>query len=59
MVVLSAFTPTQKAKAASAVLVVMQGEQFGVDGPVLWRLTIIHLTQAQQRAVTGGVPKQI
>src|SRR5664279_4481594 len=41
MVVLSAFTPTQKAKAASAVLVVMQGEQFGVDGPVLWRLTII------------------
>jgi len=57
--VLSNFTPTQQAGAASAVIVVMQGEQFGVDGPVFWRLTIVHLTQAQQRAITGGVPKQI
>ena len=59
MMVLSNFTPAQKAEAASAVLVVMQGEQFGVDGPVFWRLIIVHLTQAQQRAISGGVPKQI
>ena len=42
-----------------AVLVVMQGEQFGIDGPVFWRVTVLHLTQAQQLAITGGVPKQI
>jgi hypothetical protein len=43
----------------SAVLVVMQTEQFGSNGPVFWRITVVHLTTAQQRAITGGVPKQI
>jgi hypothetical protein len=43
----------------SAVLVVMQTEQFAIDGPVFWRITLVHLTPAQQRAITGGVPKQI
>jgi hypothetical protein len=43
----------------SPVLVIFQGEQFGVNGPVLWRVTVLHLTPAQQRAITGGFPKQI
>jgi hypothetical protein len=42
-----------------AVLVVFQGEQFGLNGPIFWKVTILHLTPAQQRAITGGVPKQI
>ena len=41
------------------VLVVFQGEQFGPDGPVFWRVTILRLTPAQQRVITGGSPKQI
>ena len=41
------------------VLVVFQGEQFGANGPVFWRVTILHLTPAQQRAIAGGFPKQI
>jgi beta-lactamase regulating signal transducer with metallopeptidase domain len=41
------------------VLVVFQGEQFGPNGPVFWRVTILHLTPAQQRAIAGGLPKQI
>ena len=40
--------------APSAVLVVMQGEQFSVGGPVFWRLTVVHFTQMQQRIVTRG-----
>ena len=59
MMVLSNFTTAQNTAAPSAVLVVMQGEQFGVGGPIFWHLTIVHLTQAQQRLITGGVPKQI
>jgi len=59
MMVLSNFAPTQKAEVPVALLVVMQGEQFGVDGPVFWRLTIVHLTQSQQLAINGGIPKQI
>jgi hypothetical protein len=45
--------------SVAPVLVVFQGEQFGVNGPVLWRVTILHLTPAQQRIITGGIPKQI
>ena len=41
------------------VLVVFQGEQFGANGPVFWRVTILRLTPAQQRAITGGSAKQI
>ncbi len=43
----------------SPVLVVFHGEQFGPDGPIFWRVTVVHLTPSQQRAITGGVPKQI
>jgi beta-lactamase regulating signal transducer with metallopeptidase domain len=45
--------------APAPVWVVFQGEQFSPDGPIFWRVTIIHLTAAQERALTGGVPKQI
>ena len=45
--------------APALVLVVFQGEQFGADGPIFWRVTVVHLTPAQQRLITGGVPKQI
>ena len=50
---------TQPGTAPTAVLVVMQSAQFGIDGPVFWRLTIVHLTQVQQLAISGGIPKQI
>jgi hypothetical protein len=45
--------------APAPVLVVFRGEQFGPDGPVFWHVTVVHLTPAQQRAITRGVPKQI
>ena len=41
------------------VLVVFQGEQFGANGPVVWRVRILHLTPAQQRVITGGISKKI
>jgi len=41
------------------VLVVFQGEQFGPNGPVIWRVRILHLTSSQQRIILGGFPKQI
>src|SRR5271166_5423300 len=41
------------------VLVVFQGEQFGPNGPVFWRVGILHLTPAQQRVITGGISKKI
>jgi beta-lactamase regulating signal transducer with metallopeptidase domain len=41
------------------VLVVFQGQQFGPDGPIFWRVTIVHLTPAQQRAISGEIAKQI
>ena len=53
------FSTGQANLSPSVVLVVMQSEQFGIDGPVFWRVTVVHLTQAQQLAITGGVPKQI
>ena len=59
MLVPANLTTTQSGMTPSAVLVVMQTEQFGNDGPVFWRLTIVHLTPAQQRAMAGGAPKQI
>jgi beta-lactamase regulating signal transducer with metallopeptidase domain len=45
--------------APAPVLVVFQGQQFGADGPIFWRVTIVHLTPAQQRAITGEIAKQI
>ena len=57
MIVLSNF-PLQNAGAHPTVLLVVQGQQFGVDGPIFW-LTVIHLTPAQQRIITGGVPRKI
>ncbi len=44
---------------SAPVLVVFQGEQFGANGPILWRVTVFHLTPAQQRMISGGFPKQI
>lgn len=40
--------------ASAPVLVIFQGEQFGKNGPVFWRVTIVHLTPSQRRAITGG-----
>jgi beta-lactamase regulating signal transducer with metallopeptidase domain len=58
MMVLSNFM-ARNAELQRAVLFVVQGEQFGVNGPVFWRLTVVQLTTAQQRALIGGVPRQI
>ena len=49
----------EKEPVAAPVLVVLEGEQFGINGPILWRLTVVHLTPAQQRILSGGIPKQI
>ncbi len=45
--------------SSAPVLVVFQGEQFGPDSPIFWRVTILHLTPTQQRVIIGGIPKQI
>jgi bla regulator protein blaR1 len=50
---------SQKEPVVTPVLVVLEGEQFGINGPILWRLTVVHLTPAQQRVLSGGIPKQI
>ena len=49
----------EKEPVATPVLVVLEGEQLGINGPILWRLTVVHLTPAQQRIINGGIPKQI
>ena len=59
IMVLSNFAMEQSTEAPSVVLLVMQGEHLGVNGPVLWRLTVVHLTQLQQRIVNGGASKKI
>jgi hypothetical protein len=41
------------------VLVVFHAQQFGPDGPIFWRVTIVHLTPAQQRVLAGEIAKQI
>jgi hypothetical protein len=41
------------------VLVFFHAQQFGPDGPIFWRVTIVHLTPAQRRAITVGIAKQI
>jgi hypothetical protein len=56
--VLSSGTLPQNSEVPTAVLVVMRGKQCGVNGPVLWRLSIVHLTQYQQRRLTGGDRKR-
>jgi len=50
---------TTAAQASTPVLVLFQTEQFGPDGPIFWRVTIVHLTAPQQSALTGGVAEQI
>ncbi len=57
-IVLSNF-PIDLNSSAAPVLVVFQGEQFGPNGPVFWRVTILRHTPAQQRVITGGIQKQI
>jgi beta-lactamase regulating signal transducer with metallopeptidase domain len=51
--------PIDLNSSPAAVLVVFQGEQFGPNGPIFWKVTILHVTPAQQRAITGGIQKQI
>ncbi len=41
------------------VLVIFQSAALGPDGPVLWRVTVFHLTPAQQVFLNGGIRKQI
>jgi hypothetical protein len=45
--------------ALTPVLVVFQAHQFGPDGPIVWHVTMVHLTSRQQGALTGGIAKQI
>ena len=45
--------------APSPILVIFNAQQFGPDGSIFWRVTIVHLTPAQQRAITGGIASQI
>jgi beta-lactamase regulating signal transducer with metallopeptidase domain len=51
--------PIDLKSSSAPFLVVFQGERFGPNGPVFWRVTFLHLTSAQQRAIVGGIPKQI
>jgi hypothetical protein len=53
------FREIQAAEAPTPVLVLFQTEQFGPDGPIFWRVTIVHLTPGQHRAITRGIAKQI
>lgn len=46
-------------RAPSAVLVIMESAQLSVDGPVFWRVTVVHFTQVQQRIVTRGGRRMI
>jgi beta-lactamase regulating signal transducer with metallopeptidase domain len=57
-IVLSNF-PIDRNSTPAPILVVFQGEQFSPNGPVFWRVTILHLTPAQQRTIAGGIQKQI
>ena len=45
--------------AAMPVVLLFEGEQFGPNGPVLWRVMVIRLTPYQQEMLSGQVPKQI
>jgi beta-lactamase regulating signal transducer with metallopeptidase domain len=56
ILVLSNFQPELM---PAPVLLIFQGERFGANGPIFWRVTVLHLTPAQQRAIAGGFPKQI
>jgi hypothetical protein len=57
---LATLVATSEREAAQApVIVVLEGKQFGADGPILWRLTVVQLTPAQQRVFAGTIPKQI
>ncbi len=58
MMVLSDFVPAQNSARPSAVLVVVQGEQFGINGPVFWRLTVFQLSPRQPHVTTGGIPRK-
>ena len=59
MIVLSNFAVRQNTTLPSGVLVVMQRAQFGLDGPIFWRVAVFQLTQSQQQVITGGVPRKI
>jgi beta-lactamase regulating signal transducer with metallopeptidase domain len=51
--------PVELAPARGPMLVVFQGAELSPNGPMLWRVTILRLSPAQQRIVTGTIAKQI
>ncbi len=55
---LSSF-PSDRSAGPGPMLVVFHSEQFGVNGPVIWQVTVFRLTPAQQRTLSGGSPKKI
>jgi bla regulator protein blaR1 len=55
---LSSF-PSDLVAGSAPMLVVFHSEQFGVNGPVVWQVTIFRLTPAQRRTLSGGSPKKI
>ena len=55
---LSSF-PSDLIAGPAPMLVVFHSEQFGVNGPVIWQVTVFRLRPAQQRTLSGGSPKKI
>ncbi len=58
MLALSSF-PSDLVAGPAAMLVVFHSEQYGVNGPIVWQVTVFRLTPAQQRTLAGGSPKKI
>lgn len=50
---------SEPSAAMMPVVLIFQAHQFGPDGAVFWRVTVIHLTPYQQQVVSGQSPKQI
>ncbi len=55
---LSSF-PSDLIAGPAPMLLVFHSEQFGVNGPVIWQVTVFRLAPAQQRTLAGGSPKKI
>ena len=51
--------PMDLAGAPAPVIVVFHSSQFVANGQVYWQVTVLRLTQPQQRAVIGGFGRQI
>ena len=52
-------TEYPKELSPTPVLVVLHAEQFGPDGPIVWRIMVLHLTPVQRQVLSAGVPKKI